>query len=252
MSTPGNDISGSGSSTDPGAPKEKAQQAAGTAADEGSRVASVAKDEAQQVAGEVKEQASNWMGEAKSQIEEQSRTQKNHLVETLRTFTDDLEKMAAGEGGNNGMAADVARQVAQRARGATDHLQGREPADLLDEVRSFARRRPGAFLFGALAAGVIAGRVTRGAKDASSGGEGTSGAAYDDVNVGAGTPVAGGTPLAGEAAVGGPVHSTSRPTPSAVAAPTDDPLDPVKDPALGPDTDATPGAPVTPTRGDVR
>ena len=37
------------------------------------------------------------------------------------------------------------------------------PADLLDEVKRFARRRPVAFLALAAAAGVVAGRVTRGA-----------------------------------------------------------------------------------------
>ena len=37
------------------------------------------------------------------------------------------------------------------------------PRDLLDEVKRFARRRPVAFLALAAAAGVVAGRVTRGA-----------------------------------------------------------------------------------------
>jgi hypothetical protein len=45
-------------------------------------------------------------------------------------------------------------------------LQNREPADLLDEVRSFARRRPGTFLLGAALAGVLAGRLTSGVKAA--------------------------------------------------------------------------------------
>jgi hypothetical protein len=43
-----------------------------------------------------------------------------------------------------------------------DWLEQREPGDLLDEVRRFARRRPGAFVLGALVAGVVAGRMTRG------------------------------------------------------------------------------------------
>ena len=37
------------------------------------------------------------------------------------------------------------------------------PRDVLDEVKRFARRRPVAFLALAAAAGVVAGRVTRGA-----------------------------------------------------------------------------------------
>jgi hypothetical protein len=47
-------------------------------------------------------------------------------------------------------------------------LQNREPAELLEEVRSFARRKPGLFLLGAAAAGVLAGRLTSGVKAAHS------------------------------------------------------------------------------------
>ena len=45
-------------------------------------------------------------------------------------------------------------------------LQNREPADLLEEVRRFARRKPGVFLLGAAAAGVLAGRLTNGVRAA--------------------------------------------------------------------------------------
>ncbi len=37
-----------------------------------------------------------------------------------------------------------------------------DPASLLDEAKSFARQRPGAFLLLAAGAGVLAGRLTRG------------------------------------------------------------------------------------------
>ena len=47
-------------------------------------------------------------------------------------------------------------------------LQTRDPGELLDEVRSFARRKPGLFLLGAAAAGIVAGRLTSGVKAAHS------------------------------------------------------------------------------------
>jgi hypothetical protein len=59
-------------------------------------------------------------------------------------------------------------QATGRVEELADWLKNREPADLLGEVRSFARRKPGTFLLGALAAGVVAGRLARGAKDAQS------------------------------------------------------------------------------------
>ena len=67
---------------------------------------------------------------------------------------------------NQGVATDLARQAADRAGQAASWLQDREPEDLLEDVRAFARRRPGAFLGIALAAGVVAGRLTRGIKAA--------------------------------------------------------------------------------------
>ncbi|SDR68714.1 hypothetical protein [Actinopolymorpha singaporensis] len=165
--------------------KEQARQVAGNAAQEGTRVAGVAKDQAQQVASEAQHQARNLFHDVRGQVEEQSRAQRDRLVSTLQNFSDDVEQMASGQDGNGGLAHDVARQVAGRVREFSSRIDGREPAELLDEVRRFARRRPGAFLAGALAAGVVAGRLTRGAKEASSSGSGaatgTSGSAgYGD------------------------------------------------------------------------
>ena len=80
--------------------KDQAQQAAGTAADESKHVAGVARDEAQKVASEARSQVNNLMSEATSQVADQTRTQRDRIVETLRTFGDDLDKMATqGEGG---------------------------------------------------------------------------------------------------------------------------------------------------------
>ena len=73
----------------------------------------------------------------------------------------------ASQGGTSGLAAEVARQAAERARSFSSSIDGREPAELLDDLRGFARRRPGLFLLGALAAGVVAGRLARGAASSS-------------------------------------------------------------------------------------
>jgi hypothetical protein len=182
-----------------GGMKDEAKEAAGTAKDESRHVADVAKGEARHVAEESRQQAKSLLDDARSQVDEQSRQQRDRLVTTLRSFGDDLEKMANGEKAGGGMAQDVARQVADRARELSSRMDGGEPTELLDEVRSFARRKPGTFLLGALAAGVVAGRLTRGARDAQSQGGGPSGTPiYDDVQgTATGTPTAGvGSPVA--------------------------------------------------------
>jgi uncharacterized protein YjbJ (UPF0337 family) len=143
------------------------------AKDQAKHVAGVAGDEAKSVAGDVREQARGLLDETRTQVQDQSRTQRDRLVETLRTFSDDLDGMAQQ---SSGLASNAAREVADRARSLTYQLDGREPSELLDDLRSFARRRPGMFLAGAAIAGVVVGRVLRGTRDAVQGGtQGTQG-----------------------------------------------------------------------------
>ena len=159
-----------------------------SAKEEGKRVAGVASSEAQNVAQEAKTQARGLLDEARTQVDEQSRTQLGNLKDLLTKISDDLEQMASGAEG--GFAADATRAVADRARGLSTHLDGREPTDLLDDVRDFARNRPGTFLLGALAAGVVAGRLARGAKQGTSGTGSTGytgGSGYTGITQGTGT-----------------------------------------------------------------
>jgi hypothetical protein len=247
MTTPNNPETGEDSGL-----KEQAKQAVGTAAEQGQNVAGVAKDEAQSVAQEARDQARGLLGEARSQLEEQSRTQRDRLVGTLRTLGDDLERMANGDSAGQGMAQDVARQVADRARDLSSRMDGREPADLLEDVRAFARRKPGMFLLGALAAGVVAGRVTRGAKEAAGGTRGASTPRSDD---GSGIGVYGAEgqspyddPRAGTA-TGNPIAGTGSPTDpvypagSRTGTPGGVSPGPAAGEALDPDIGATPGTP---------
>ena len=135
----------------------------GSTTDQAKHAASVASDEAKQVASDVRDQARGLLDETKNQVQDQSRTQRDRLVETLRTFGDDLDGMAQD---GNGLASGAAREVAQRVRTISERLDGREPSELLDDLRSFARRRPGMFLAGAVISGVVVGRLLRGGRDA--------------------------------------------------------------------------------------
>lgn len=143
--------------------KDTAKDAVNSASDNASNVADTAKTEATQVASEAKDKAADLFADAKTQADEQSKTQLNNLAAKLGELADEIEQMATGTD-NQGTAAGVARQLADKTHELSSHLQSREPLDLLDDVRSFARRRPAAFLAGAAVAGVVAGRLTRGAK----------------------------------------------------------------------------------------
>jgi hypothetical protein len=147
------------------------EEAAGVgqhAREAGGQVAQTATDQARQVVAETGQQARDLLGEAQGQARDQASVQQQKAAQQLHSVADELGQMADNSG-QSGLAAELARQAADRAHGAASWLEQREPADLLDEVRNFARRRPGAFLIGAAVAGLAAGRLTRGLKDRSSG-----------------------------------------------------------------------------------
>src|SRR4051812_1067166 len=142
----------------------EAERVGGTAADAGRQVAGTARDQAGEVAEHARREARDLFHEARGQLTEQARGGQQKAGETLRALAAELHEMAGGE--RQGPASDLAAQAATRADGLADWLDRREPGDLVQEVRAFARRRPGVFLAGAALAGVLAGRLTRGAVDA--------------------------------------------------------------------------------------
>jgi hypothetical protein len=137
-------------------------QSAGQA---GSRVAQTATDQAREVVSETARQARDLLGEAGGQARDQASVQQQKAAHQLYSVADELRDMAA-KGGQSGVATEVAQQAAERIHGVASWLEQREPADVLQAVRDFARRRPAVFLAGAVAAGLAAGRLTRGMTDA--------------------------------------------------------------------------------------
>lgn len=140
---------------------DKAGEAAG-------QVASTAKEEVGEVAAEAGRQARDLASEARTQVLAQASSQQHRAAEQLHGVGDELTAMAE-KGGQSGLATELAREASSRLHGWALWLESHEPGDLLDEVREFARRRPGLFLLGAAIAGVAAGRITRGAVAAGSG-----------------------------------------------------------------------------------
>lgn len=143
------------------------KQAAGTATEEAGRVVDVAKGQAQEVVSEIGAQARDLVGELKTQVHDQSISQRDRLADNVRRFGDDLDSMRQSTA-SSGLATDLTGMLATRAREVSTYLGEHEPGDLIEELRRFARRRPGVFLLGAAVAGVVAGRLTRGAASSDS------------------------------------------------------------------------------------
>ncbi|WP_410573866.1 hypothetical protein [Amycolatopsis sp. cmx-4-61] len=151
----------SGSPSMPETAKDEAREVATTAADRGGEVAQTAADQAKHVAAHAQQEARDLVREGRDQLQAQARDGQRKAAESLHQLAGQLERMAE-QTDSPGLAGDVARQVSDRTRTVADWLEHREPGDLLDEVRRFARRRPGTFLVGAAVAGALVGRLTRG------------------------------------------------------------------------------------------
>lgn len=156
--------------------RDEATDVAQHARQAGGQVTQTATDQARQVAAETSRQVRDLLGEAQGEVRDQLSAQQRTGAKQLHSVADELGQMAAS-GGQAGMATEFARQAAGRLHDAASWLEQREPADLLDEVRKFARRRPGTFLIGAALAGLAAGRLTRGLAAGSDEGSGGNRAA---------------------------------------------------------------------------
>ncbi|MFL6099768.1 MAG: hypothetical protein ACJ71T_07425 [Actinomycetales bacterium] len=130
----------------------------------GQHMAGVAKDQAGNVAAEARSQAEDLLGQGRDQLREQAAQQQDRLATGLQSLSRELSSMADSSM-EQGLATDLARQASHRAHSLASWLESREPGQVIDEVRSFARERPGAFLGLAAAAGVLAGRLGRGLKE---------------------------------------------------------------------------------------
>lgn len=151
--------SGQTSTTD--VAKDQAAQVGQEAKQSGQHVAGVAKEQASTVVHETGRQAKDLLATGRSELAHQVSSQQQRATGGLQALAQELRDLAEGKGGN-GLATDLAHQASQRVTAVASWLGDREPADLLRDVQTFARRRPGTFLAVAASVGLVGGRLTRG------------------------------------------------------------------------------------------
>lgn len=133
-----------------------------------SAVKDASKEQAGAVAGEAKTQAKQLGGRVAEQLQGQAGTQRDRAATSLRSVGDELKQLTDSSDAS-GPATTLIAQAGDRAHSFAGYLEDRDPKDLLTDLNAFARKRPAAFLVGALIAGVAAGRLTRGIKSAHEG-----------------------------------------------------------------------------------
>ena len=156
-------------------------QRTGPAADRGkaaaSDVSATFRDEARAVtdtvAGAAREQISGLGTQARERLTQEVESQTRHTADTVRTWADDLSRMA--ESAPSGPARALVTQVADRGYQVADTLEQRGFGGLVEDVQDFARRQPATFLGGAALAGIVAGRLAKAGKAAGHQGDGHHG-----------------------------------------------------------------------------
>jgi hypothetical protein len=147
--------------------KQVAQQGKQATGQAVSEVTGTAREQAQRVGAEAKTQVRNVAADVRGRVSEQARSQNDRLVDTIRQTADQLDEMRGDRA--DSPAATVVSRVADTGRQLADYLDRNGPEGVLREVQDFARRRPGAFLASALAAGFVVGRLGKGVAKADAG-----------------------------------------------------------------------------------
>jgi hypothetical protein len=147
--------------------KDQAADLSHGSAQAGKHIAEVAQEQASGVVAEAGRQGRDLLQQAQQQLEVQAAQGQQRLAKQLLSLSDEFRSMADASG-HSGMTADLAHQAASRVRDAGQWLDERRPGQVAEEMQSFARRRPAVFLALAAGAGLVAGRLTRGLKSASS------------------------------------------------------------------------------------
>ncbi len=149
--------------------KDEAKEVGHEGAEAGAHVAQTAGAEAKNVAHTAGREAKNLVGELGDDLKSQAGAQQQKVAEGLRSISQELKGMAENNQQDTGTATHWVHEAARRTGDAAGWLDERDPGSLVDEVKRFARRRPGAFLAMAAGAGLLVGRLTRGLTKDSSG-----------------------------------------------------------------------------------
>ncbi|MET9395339.1 hypothetical protein ABZY20_33825 [Streptomyces sp. NPDC006624] len=142
--------------------KAETSATAGQARQAAGQVKSTAVQEAKAVAGEARQQAGSALEELRSRAMEEAEGQTRRAAEVLRQWAQDMAGLA-DNAPEDSPARSLVTQVADRGHRAADYVDKQGVEGIVSELQSFARRRPGVFLGGALLAGLAVGRLGKAA-----------------------------------------------------------------------------------------
>ncbi|MFD5338261.1 hypothetical protein [Streptomyces hawaiiensis] len=140
--------------------KQEASATAGQAREGAGEVVGTATDQVRAVTGEARAQAGAMAGDLRTRVTEEAESQARRGAQVMRQWADDLSGLADGAD-TDSPAKSLVTQAADRGHRAADYLDTRGVGGLVGDLQDFARRRPGAFLGGAVLAGFAVGRLAK-------------------------------------------------------------------------------------------
>ena len=141
---------------------ERLQQAGEEARDEIRREAERASGKAESLKEEVKDRAGRLLDEAKDRARSAMDERKEGLAQDVGDFAHALRASASDlEEHNKAYVAHYVQQAASSVEQIADTLQRQDLTDLMRRTEDFARRQPGLFIGGAVAAGFALARFLK-------------------------------------------------------------------------------------------
>lgn len=147
--------------------REEAHDVADTAKSQAQDVMGSAREQAQQLGDEAKEHARDIVADLREELRRRADEQSTRAAQALHDTSGQLRSAARSAEG--GVVVELAQSAATRLDDVASRLDRRGIDGLLDDVRSYARQRPGTFLLAAGAAGFLVGRLARNASSVMSG-----------------------------------------------------------------------------------
>lgn len=152
----------------------RAPEVARHAAAGGGQVVGEAANQASAVVHQAKDQVHSLIGSVRSELGSEADTKGRQAAERLRSMTRQIEAL---EQGRPEEAEQLMRWIGtarERVVSMADKLEQGGPSAVARDTADFARRRPGAFLALAVAAGFAVGRAARAASASGTNGNGTA------------------------------------------------------------------------------
>ena len=148
-----------------------AAETAGAARDGAKEVASEAVTQAKVVAGEARQQVSSLVDQTRGELSKQADERTKQAAGGLRVLADQVDALANGRPAESGPLAGLLGEAHGRVSGFAERLESGGPRQLVDDVSTFARRRPIVFLAAAVGAGFVVGRLARAGRAAAQDGD---------------------------------------------------------------------------------